>query len=97
MPKEIDGLQVRHLQLASYLHFMGHKEVGFRLDAYNSKHFLRQEIGGLQLSNFTISLLFSLQNECNNRNRVNSQPYQRLWGLRFPTTTFFWDKDTTHM
>ena len=30
--QEIDGLQVRHLQLASCLHFMGHIEVGFRLD-----------------------------------------------------------------
>ena len=41
MPKvnlrqKMDGLQVRHLQLASYLPFMGHKEVGSRLDAYKS-------------------------------------------------------------
>ena len=32
---KIDGLQVRHLQLASCFHFMGHKDVGLRLDAYN--------------------------------------------------------------
>ena len=32
--KEIDELQVRHLQLASSLHFMGQEEVGFRLDTY---------------------------------------------------------------
>ena len=30
--QEIEGLQVRHLQLASCLHFMGHDEVVFRLD-----------------------------------------------------------------
>ena len=31
----IDGLQVRHLQLASYLHFMGQEEMDFKLDTYN--------------------------------------------------------------
>ena len=30
----MDGLQVRHFHLASCVHFIGHKEVGFRLDAY---------------------------------------------------------------
>ena len=30
--QETEGLQVRHLQLASCLHFTGHDEVGFRLD-----------------------------------------------------------------
>ena len=30
--QEIDGLQIRRLQLASCLNFMGHEEVGFRLD-----------------------------------------------------------------
>jgi hypothetical protein len=30
--QEIEGLQVRLLQLASYLHFMGIDEVVFRLD-----------------------------------------------------------------
>lgn len=33
--QEIDGLQIRCLQLASCLHFMRHEEVGFRLDTYN--------------------------------------------------------------
>ena len=33
--QEIDGLQVRHLQLASCLRFMGHKEAGFKLDTYD--------------------------------------------------------------
>ena len=33
--QEIDGLQVRHLQLASCLHFMEHEEGCFRLDTYN--------------------------------------------------------------
>ena len=32
--QEIDGLQVRHLQLASCLHFMEHEEGCFRLDTY---------------------------------------------------------------
>ena len=31
-----DGVQVRHLYLASCLYFMGHEEVGFRPDTYNS-------------------------------------------------------------
>ena len=33
--QEIDGLQVRHLQLASCLPVMGQEEEGFRLDTYN--------------------------------------------------------------
>ena len=33
--QEVDGLQVRHLQLASCLHFIGQEKVGFRVDAYN--------------------------------------------------------------
>ena len=33
--QKIDGLQVRHLQLTSCLHFMGQEEVGFRQDTYN--------------------------------------------------------------
>ena len=32
MGQEIEGLQVRHLQLSSCLHFMGHEKVGFRHD-----------------------------------------------------------------
>ena len=31
--------------------FHGHKEVGFRPDTYSCKHFLRPEMGGLQLRN----------------------------------------------
>ena len=33
--QEIEGLQVRHLQLASCLPVMGQEEEGFRLDTYN--------------------------------------------------------------
>jgi hypothetical protein len=33
--QEIDGLQARHLQLASCLQFMGHKEVGFSQHTHN--------------------------------------------------------------
>ena len=29
------GLQVKHLQVATYLHFLGHKEVDFRLDSHH--------------------------------------------------------------
>ena len=32
--QKIDGLQVRHLQLTSCLHFTGQEEVGFRQDTY---------------------------------------------------------------
>ena len=33
--EKLDGLQVRHLQLALCLYFMGHEEVDFRLDTSN--------------------------------------------------------------
>ena len=51
MRQEIDGLQVRLLQLVSCSHFTGQEAVGFRLDPYNGSHFLRQEIHGVQLRN----------------------------------------------
>ena len=48
--QEIDGLQARHSHLASYLHFMGRSglQAGY-LQPVRCLHFLRHEIGGLQL------------------------------------------------
>ena len=50
--------------------------MGSRLDIYNQPasclHFLRQEIGGLQLRNLQLAR-FALRNGSNNRNRVDSQ------------------------
>ena len=50
MRQEIDGLQGRHSQLASYLHSVGRSGLpaGY-LQPVCCLHFLRQEIGGLQL------------------------------------------------
>ena len=48
----LGGLQPRHLQLASCLHFMGQETSGLQarhLELASCLHFLRQEIGGLQV------------------------------------------------
>ena len=58
------------------------------LFAFHEPQRSRLQAGCLQLlalpetSNFTISLLFSLQNESNNRNKVNSQSLSLVNTLR---------------
>ena len=48
--QEIDGLQARHSQLVSCLHFMGRSGLPAGcLQPVCCLHFLKQEIGGLQL------------------------------------------------
>ena len=51
--QEIDGLQARHLHLASCLHFLGREKDGLQagehLQLASCLHFLRQEIDGLQV------------------------------------------------
>ena len=57
----MDGLQVRHFQLTSCLHFMGHKEVGFRLATYlQLLAFLETRDRWAPAKVFTFSLLFAL-------------------------------------
>ena len=50
--QKIDEIQVRYLQLAPCLHFMGQEKGGLQarhLQLASCLHFLRQEIGGFQV------------------------------------------------
>ena len=71
--QEIDGLQVRYLQLASCLHFMRHEEVGLWAGYLQLLAFPETSNRRAPVEKFTINLLFALQNGSNNRNRINNQ------------------------
>ena len=53
--QKIDEIQVRYLQLAPCLHFMGQEKGGLQarhLQLASCLHFLRQEIGGFQVRTY---------------------------------------------